>query len=182
MECDLQAVRAEMHLGGHTARIEPWTTRLSEETREARNDAFRDHWGSQPMSADRWQALITDDEFAPDLSFIAVEYSCTGPRVVGFLIAMVHGADWAGQGFSSSYVHLVGTVRSHRGQGIARRLLLRHLQSAQDRGLDKATLDVDSENTGGAMPLYENVGFVATATQRAYVQTLEEPDRTVECA
>lgn len=153
--------------------VRPWSGAWTNAARNARNDAFRDHWGSQPVSEDRWAATVADDEFAEDLSFLVVDTGNDAERVVGFLQSMVHRNDWEGQGFTSSYVHLVGTVRSHRGRGVARALLTSHLGAARRRGLERATLDVDSDNPSGAMPLYEGLGFEETGAQQCYLKTLE---------
>ncbi|WP_186329392.1 GNAT family N-acetyltransferase [Agrococcus jejuensis] len=149
--------------GGLT--IVPFTPDLFEAGRIARNDAFRDHWGSQPTTVERWGRFTGRDVLRPDLSAVAVE----GDRIVGFCLAEHDPDDAAVAGYSSVYVALVGVVRDHRGRGIAPRLLTRTLEAARDAGLERAVLDVDSESPTGAVGLYERLGFT-TAKQSVVLE------------
>lgn len=137
-------------------RFEPFTSAWSEATRLARNDSFRDHWGSQPTTEEQWTSFIGRSTFRPDLSFLAVAADDT---VAGFVLSSVSEDDWPGQGFSSAYIDLVGVTRAWRKRGIAPALLARSLQSIAAVGLDKAVLDVDSDSPTGALGLYAGVGF-----------------------
>ena len=158
-------------------RIIQFTPELAEATRLARNDAFRDHWGSQPSVPEMWQKFVTGDIFRPDLSWVAVEdapgaadATDDGLRVVAFALASVNRDDWALQGFSSSYIDLIGVARHRRGQRLAPALIAAHLRSAVSEGLDKALLDVDTASSTGANTLYEGMGFVATEREVALVR------------
>lgn len=151
----------------HDVTIRGWSDEVSEATRAARNDAFRDHWGSQSTGAEAWASMVHSEVFAPELSFVAVEES---GRVAGFVLALLNRGDWQGQGFTSSYIQLVGVVRDRRGQGLARALLARHLRAARDAGLERATLDVDAANPSGALALYEGIGFAVAHTHMSYVR------------
>ena len=60
-------------------------------TGEANNDAFRDHWGSQPIARERWERHYTGGEsFRPDLSarssteqrWLAFSWLVVSPRAV----------------------------------------------------------------------------------------------------
>lgn len=55
-------------------------------------------------------------------------------------------------------VHDVAVLRSHRGRGIAERMLLEAEAIARERGAVKLTLEVLSGNHG-AMRLYHRIGF-----------------------
>ncbi len=53
-----------------------------------------------------------------DLSFLAVGTNDEGvEEVAGYVLASVRPDDFAGQGFTSSYVDLVGTRRAWRRRG-----------------------------------------------------------------
>ncbi|MFE6964053.1 GNAT family N-acetyltransferase [Agromyces sp. NPDC057679] len=149
--------------------IVPWSAEWTESARLARNAAFVDHWGSQSTGRERWARFVGGEQFAPSLSFLAVAPIDGRSEVVGFVLALRNEQDWAGQGFSSSYVQLVGVVRSWRGRGMARRLLARHLDACRSVGLEKATLDVDAENPTGALGLYTGLGFEIAHSHRSYV-------------
>jgi ribosomal protein S18 acetylase RimI-like enzyme len=136
--------------------IAPFTLDRSAATLAARNDAFRDHWGSQPVDNEQWESFVARDAFRPDLSFVAVD---ADEAVVGFVLASVNEGDWPGQGFSSSYIDLVGVTRASRKRGIAPALLATTLRAIAEAGLDKAVLDVDSDSPTGALGLYTGLGF-----------------------
>ncbi|MFC9559300.1 GNAT family N-acetyltransferase [Agromyces sp. NPDC056965] len=151
---------------GDGIRVEVLRASRTDEVRAARNDAFRDHWGSQPRSEEEWGAFVSSAVFRADLSFVAIDEA--SDRVVGFVLGEVNEADWHGQGFSSVHVPLVGVVRGHRGRGVAKALLAAHLTAAAAAGLEYSTLEVDAASPTGAFALYERMGFRAATTETSY--------------
>ncbi len=146
-------------------RVVQYAPEWSAATHAARTDSFRDHWGSQPMTEEQWTNFVGAETFRPELSFIAIAADADGAdQVVGFVLSQVNEDDWVSQGFSGSYIGLVGTVRAWRGKRIAPALLARSLTAAADAGLERATLDVDAENPSGALGLYTRMGFVQNNT------------------
>ncbi|SIN93869.1 GNAT family N-acetyltransferase [Agromyces cerinus] len=151
---------------GAGIRVEALQATRADEVRTARNDAFRDHWGSQPRSEEEWRVFLSSAVFRMDLSVVAIDEA--SDRVVGFVLGEVNEDDWDGQGFSSVHVPLVGVVRGHRGRGVAKALLAAHLIAAGDAGLEYSTLEVDAANPTGAFALYEAMGFRAATTETSY--------------
>lgn len=152
-------------------RLVPYTAEWSERTRDASNDAFRDHWGSQPSTEEGWRMQREMDVARPDLSFLAVGVNDEGvEEVAGYVLASVRPDDFDGQGFTSSYVDLVGTRRAWRRRGIAPALLTAHLEATKRDGLEKAVLDVDAENPSGALGFYESLGFAESNRTVAYTR------------
>ncbi|TXN30265.1 GNAT family N-acetyltransferase [Lacisediminihabitans profunda] len=135
-----------------------------EELRLARNDAFRDHWGSQPTTEEQWDRFARRSVSRPDLSFVVT--APTG-EVAGFLLTEVNREDWPGQGYSSAYIDLVGVTRAWRHRGIAPAMLVEALRAIKAEGLDSAVLDVDSDSLTGALTLYEGVGFRQSGRSRS---------------
>ncbi len=146
-------------------RIEPFRPELSDAVHMARDEAFRDHWGSQPLSDEQF-ANLTSGTFDPSLSFVAT----VDDEVAGVLLTDVAEEDWPGQGFSSSYVSTVAVTRPYRGRRIAPTLLRAVLQASAARGLDKVVLDVDAENPTGALGLYTGMGFVTSQQELGLVR------------
>jgi mycothiol synthase len=174
LERDLRTPIGAPRAAPGDARIAPWTEDRSESARLARNAAFADHWGSQSTSAESWNAMTSETAFAPSLSFLALAPTPgagTGgdEHVVGFLVALRNEEDWAGQGFTSSYVRLVGVVREHRGRGIAQALLAHHLAAAAAAGLERSILDVDAANPTGALRLYAGMGYEVAHSHASHV-------------
>ena len=136
----------------------PYAADWKEATRLARNDAFRDHWGSLETPAERWSHFVDGPHLRPDLSWLAVE----GDRVVALALGTVNEDDWEAQGYSSVYIDLIGVTRDRRGRRLAPAVITALLRSARDAGLDKAVLDVDTESPTGANSLYGRLGFEPT--------------------
>ena len=150
-------------------RIAAYTGAVSAEVHSARDDAFMDHWGSQPMSDENWNAFVGGKWFRPDLSFVAYGTDSTGTeRVVGFVLSTANENVWATQGFTGSYIDLVGVVSGWRGRHIAQSLLAAQLAAGQALGHERVTLAVDSASPTGALGLYTGMGFVPTHRKLAY--------------
>ncbi len=146
-------------------RIVPYTDELAEAVHAARDEAFRDHWGSQPLSDEQWASLV-GGSFAPDVSFVAL----AGEEVAGVILSDVDADDWAAQGFTGPYISTVAVTRAHRGRRIAPALLGAVLSESARRGWQRATLDVDADNPTGALGLYTGMGFVTTFSETGLVR------------
>lgn len=148
-------------------RIVPFTHDRDDDARLARNDAFRDHWGSLPSQPHTWAKFVGGPFFRPDLSRLAVD---ADGAIAGFCLASVNEDDWATLGASSSYIDLIGVVRAHRGRGVAPAVIAATLAAIADAGLERAVLDVDTASPTGANTLYEGLGFAATERSVALVE------------
>jgi mycothiol synthase len=149
----------------HDITVIPYAADWSEATRLARNDAFRDHWGSLETPVERWKHFIEGPHLRPDLSWLAVE----GDRVVALALGTVNEDDWEGQGYSSVYIDLIGVTRDRRGRRLAPAVVTQLLRSARTAGLEKAVLDVDTESPTGANSLYSRLGFEPAERMVAFV-------------
>ncbi|SFF52908.1 GNAT family N-acetyltransferase [Curtobacterium sp. YR515] len=128
-----------------------------EPLRIAKNDAFRDHWGSQPMVESDWRGFLAAATARLDLGRVVVDPS---GRIVAFALVEVDPDGFAARGRSFGYVHWVGAVRAARGTGLAPIVLDAALQGMRAEGLSAAVLHVDAENPTGAGRIYERLGFV----------------------
>jgi ribosomal protein S18 acetylase RimI-like enzyme len=152
-------------------RVVPYTEDLWEATRAARNDSFRDHWGSQSVNEERWLAFSRRKGSRPQWCSIALGQDENGGwDVVAFVIAHANEHDWPLQGFTSAYVDLVGTRRDWRGRGLASALLTATLRAVAADGIQKVLLDVDSDSPTGALGLYTGLGFTETARTVSYTK------------
>ncbi|MCU1512716.1 MAG: family acetyltransferase, partial [Arthrobacter sp.] len=143
---------------------------LHEAVRLAHNDAFRDHWGSEPRDEEGWGFVVHDPRSRPDLSAVVLERS--SGRVAGYQLAS-HDAEGAvSRGFSEGYTDLLGVRREFRGRGIAQALLADAMRRFAAAGMDKASLDVDTENPTGALALYTKMGYVAVNRSMAWDKEL----------
>lgn len=136
-----------------------WNASLDEAARLCHVDAFADHWGSEPRSAEEWAQWYTGHRnFRPDLSMLAIEPA--SGQVASLVLSAAYPQDWESLPVEA-WINTVGTRRSWRGKGVARWLMadvLRRIASS-DTGFERSILGVDAENPTGALRLYRALGF-----------------------
>ncbi|MEY3978168.1 MAG: hypothetical protein RLZZ284_1024 [Actinomycetota bacterium] len=137
-------------------RIAKWDLARNEEARIAKNDAFRDHWGSTPVTEEWWATGTTGFGSRIDLSLFALNEL---DEIVGYLLTHRFDNDDELLGTKYAWVNNVGTLKAWRGKGIASALISTALAAYRDDGLNMAALGVDSDNPTGAYRLYESLGF-----------------------
>jgi ribosomal protein S18 acetylase RimI-like enzyme len=112
------------------------------------DDAFADHFGTEPSRYDDW---LTRNRaragYTPDLWWLV--------RVDGEPAAALLGREMPGMG----WVQRLGTRPDYRGRGLATHLLRLAFAAMHDRGWRRVGLGVDTENTTGALRLYESIGM-----------------------
>jgi mycothiol synthase len=136
--------------------IRPYEPAWGEHVRLAHNEAFADHWGSEPQTTEVWNRdFVGDPFFRADLSFLAV----SGQEVAGYSVNYVVESDWEATGVREGWIGQLGVRRPWRKRGLATALLVRSMEAFRAAGLEAATLGVDAENPTGALGVYERVGF-----------------------
>ena len=129
---------------------------VDERTRLALNEAFRDHWGTEPVTAEDWRMFFIENTgFRPDLSFLIMD----GEEVAGFSVNKVSPEENAREGIQKGWIGDLGTRRPWRKRGVATALLAASMRAFKEAGLDYAALGVDTENPTGALRVYERMGF-----------------------
>jgi mycothiol synthase len=130
---------------------------LDEPIRQAFNEAFRDHWSFEAVTADDWRMFFTGNSgWRPELVFLAM----AGAEVAGFCLNLVNPEGNQIQGFNEGWTAVLGVRRAWRKCGVASALLCQSMRAFQAIGLDYAGLTVDTENPTGALHVYEAQGFV----------------------
>jgi mycothiol synthase len=135
--------------------IEPWDEARSEEVRRVCIAAFRDHWGSAGVTREGWEEWLSSEATRLDLSLIAL----VDGEVVAYAVNAHHKADNEIHGRHEAWVDSLGTLREHRGRGVATALLTESMRRMSSAGFDSIGLDVDSANPTGAHGLYTRLGF-----------------------
>jgi ribosomal protein S18 acetylase RimI-like enzyme len=102
---------------------------------------------------DWWEMRSNDPQFDPSLWFLVRD---------GDEIAAINRCEGGRHG--GGYVGLLGVRKPWRKRGLGKALLLHAFREFRDRGYDRATLGVDSENPTGATRLYESVGMHVETT------------------
>jgi mycothiol synthase len=120
------------------------------------NEAFLDHWGSEPLTPEIWNhEFVGDPFFRGDLSFVVLD----GAEIAGYTVNYVLESDWQAAGIREGWVGQLGVRRPWRRRGLATALLVRSMEAFRAADLEAATLGVDAENPTGALGVYERVGF-----------------------
>jgi ribosomal protein S18 acetylase RimI-like enzyme len=111
-------------------------------------EAFSQEWGYRVIPFEEWVGLeVETPSYDPSLWLLATD----GDEAVGALSGVVWGdRGWVGE---------LGVRAPWRGRGIASALLRRAFAAFASRGLARVMLNVDSENSTGAVRLYESVGM-----------------------
>lgn len=138
---------------------------------DVRNDAFRDHTGSQPWTLELWESRQTDAH-RPEASFAVM---CDG-EAVAFVHSAVFPDDATDRGYSEGWIDQVGTRRAHRGNGLAAALIRSAMRVFAHAGIEYATLEVDSESPTGAHGLYARLGFERVRGYVDYTLVVEPDD------
>jgi mycothiol synthase len=105
--------------------------------------------------------MLTAEVVLPDASYLLED--ADGP--VGGLVSSDFGD---GEG----YIGPIGVRRRGRGKGAASAMLRQSFRDLAAAGFATAKLDVDGENTTGALGLYERAGMSVRVATEAWVTPL----------
>lgn len=152
---------------GPGLRLVPYDPELSEAVRAAHNEAFAEHWGSEPRSQEDWErASVGGRNFRADWSFVVLD----GEEVAAYTLASAYEQDWEAQGYSAGWTDLLGVRRPWRGRGLGAALLAASMRAFADDGVERADLGVDTENASGALALYTRLGYAPARRTITYVK------------
>lgn len=119
-------------------------------------EAFRDHWGYAEPLASYYESWLADP-IAMQTALWQIAWD--GDRVVGQVRSFINSRENAEQGRLRGYTECISVRRPWRCRGLAASLIMRSLRILQAQGMTEAALGVDTENTSGALRLYERCGF-----------------------
>jgi len=118
----------------------------------AHQEAFADHWEHKHEEIEEWRKwLVEGPGFDPTFWFVLWD----GDEVAGLSLCRVHASGDTDHGF----VTILAVRRPWRRRGLGTALLQHSFVDMQRRGMSKASLGVDAENTTGAVRLYERAGM-----------------------
>ncbi|GAA1987168.1 GNAT family N-acetyltransferase [Isoptericola halotolerans] len=174
----------EVELAG-SLRLVPFSDEYDDAARLAHNDAFRDHWGSEPQTPEQWSRgrtafvpqwsyLVVDD--APDVEALVADPDTDAetaaalragePLVVAYEMAARFDEDFEVKGYTFGYTELLGTRRAYRGRKAGLAALAAGMRAFAADGMEYAGLDVDTANPSGAHGMYAALGFEVTHSSR----------------
>jgi len=134
------------------------------------NEAFRGHWGLPEMDEQLWQQFFTGvPQFRGDLTYLAME----GEKIAGFCLNWVDQVKNEQTGIQEGFIEAVGVIPQWRGRGVASALLVHTMREFLKGGMERAALDVDTQNSTGALRLYEKLGFEAVKRTITFTKVIE---------
>ena len=115
---------------------------------QARNEAFRENWGSRALTYEDFTYYNYDDpQYDPSLWVVIWE----GDEVAGFAINHYR--------MGNGWVQTLGVRPAWRGKGLGAALLARSFDAFYQRGTRSIGLGVDASNPTGATELYRKAGM-----------------------
>ncbi len=135
---------------------------------EASMEAFRDHWGYSD-DAEPFETFLTQPNFNPSLWQVAWQ----GDQVVGMVLNFIDEAENKEYNRKRGYTENIAVRRPWRKHGVARALIARSLHLLKEVGMQEAALGVDTQNTSGALRLYEFMGFRVVKQSTVYRKAMD---------
>ena len=136
----------------------------------ADQEAFRDDWGYAPATDVDYQLFLTDPVMS-DTSLWRVAWD--GDEVVGQVRSYINAEENATFGRLRGHTEHISVRRPWRRRGVARALIAASFPLLRARGMTEAALGVDTENTSGALRVYESCGFRPISRSATYRKPLD---------
>ncbi len=140
---------------------------------DAEQEAFRDHWGFSEPTEESYHAWVGEIEDDPDLNPSLWRVAWQGNQVVGMVRSFILADENREYSRHRGYTEHISVRRPWRRQGVARALIALSLQALKERGMTEAALGVDTENTSGALRIYEFMGFRPVKVHITYDKPLD---------
>jgi mycothiol synthase len=135
----------------------------------ADQEAFRDHWGYTPATDADYEVFATD-RVMTDTSLWRIAWD--GDEVAGQVRSYISAEENARFGRLRGYTEHISVRRPWRRRGLARALIAASFPLLRARGMTEAALGVDTENTSGALHVYESCGFRPVSRSATYRKPL----------
>ncbi len=134
-------------------------------------EAFADHWGNTGVDEAQWWSENRD---APNAGFDPSLWVVVpaGGAIAGFSICREREDD----GETIGWISLIGVRPPWRGRGLGEALLVHSLNAFHSQGCRCAALNVDVDNTTGALRLYTKVGMEPTPAFTIWSKSLGDED------
>lgn len=136
---------------------------------DARNEAFRDHWGHRDNTREEFEQWMKAPTFEPKHWKVAWD----GDQVAGMVLNFINTAENEEYKRKRGYTEDISVRRPWRQRGLARSLLVQSFKYLKQLGMTEAGLYVDTQNLSGALKLYESVGFRPIKQHVDYRKPLE---------
>ena len=131
--------------------------------------AFAGHWGYLPRSEKSGTSELrnwveSDNSFDSECWILALD----GDYIVGFVM----GTCKTGEGSNIGQVNELGVIPIWRNKGLGKALLENIFLKFQAKSKTSAILDVDADNSSGAVNFYNHLGMRVVRRRIAFEKTL----------
>lgn len=128
---------------------------------QARNEAFRDNWGSHQLTFEEFSYYTFDEaEYDPALWVVIWDKN----EVAGFSINQYR--------MDVGWIHMLGVRPAWRAKGLGLALLYQSFNEFYKRGTMSIGLGVDASNVTGATRLYQKAGMTTVSEFVTYEKEL----------
>ena len=124
---------------------------------DATNDSFSEHFNFSPWTVERIRSYTKTTLDIPSVTF-----AYDGKTVVGAALNEDSDGFNRENGTKEGWIAVLGVVKSYRGRGLGKALLVDGIRWLMERGLDTVRIGVDAQNRS-ALDLYTSVGFEVTS-------------------
>ena len=128
-------------------------------------------WGYRVVSPDEIAGRLADPDVDPRLWRVAWD----DDAVAGIVRPVIYPEENGRFGWRRVWIDRLSVRRPWRRRGLGRALLVAGLAAGLERGMTLAALNVDGDNTTGALGMYERLGFVRDHAMVAYRMPVEQP-------
>ena len=135
----------------------------------AREEAYRDHWGYAPSAEKDFVAWRRSRLFQPELWKIGWD----GDQVAGMVLNYVNTRRNEWIGINRGYTQDIFVRRPWRRRGLARALLTESIRMFTEMGMSETYLGVDTESPTGADILYRLLGYEPTRRHLIYRKPMD---------
>jgi mycothiol synthase len=134
-------------------------------------ECSQDEWGHRGLTEQDYQAWLSGPEFQPELWQVA--WDVASNQVAGQVLTYIHHEENKQLNRRRGYTESIGVRRPWRQRGLARALISLSLQAQKAAGMTESALVVDTDNTSGAVRLYEDCGFRVAKRDTLYRKLME---------
>ncbi len=121
----------------------------------AANEAFEDHWGYRPLTDTEFEGWMKSPNFRPELWKVAWD----GDQVAGSVQNFYNPEENQTFNRKRGYTEGISTRRPWRRRGLASALIVESMRMFKEMDMTETSHGVDSQNTSGALRLYQRLGY-----------------------
>lgn len=140
---------------------------------EAEIEAFRDHWGFSEPDENDYADFVAYVEQDPNIDPALWRVAWQGDQVVGMVRSFINPNENREYNRLRGWTEHISVRKPWRKQGVATALINLSLQALKEKGMREAALGVDTQNTSGALRVYERAGFRPIKTYTTYRKRMD---------